>query len=253
MADSLENLTQEDRNSAVPSFVGSAKSSRSSKSMKEAASAGKAKLETTKPHVVTITVTVAVAYPKPTDDHSKLLEELVKRNKRTVEAPRANQYLHCEYVVAPEHERTITDVVTYSVAAKVFTDTDSRVVKTWDDGQNVWVAWMHSHEIEVTSKNVMSLYDHVVDMKIWDGKDKVSTKARTDRPKAFRLPSGNESHMPGKGVQGVVARQSNSWLNVQPRESVVNVNKHEVKRPQSIPTDAAEPSADEGREQKETQ
>nr|XP_018669380.1 uncharacterized protein LOC100176752 [Ciona intestinalis] len=228
MADSPElTRSPDDKHSTVPSFVGSAKSSRSSKSVKEPVE--KAKQGTIKPHGVTVTVTVAVAYPKPTDEHSKLLEELVKRNKKTVDAPRANQYLHCEYLIAPQQERTITDVVTYSVAAKIFTENDSRVVKTWDDGQNVWVAWMHSHEIEVTSKNVMSLYNHTVNMKIWDAKDKVSVKARSDRPKAFRLPSATESGIPGKGVQGVVARQSNSWLNVQPRDSVIDIKDQQNK------------------------
>jgi len=77
------------------------------------------------------------------DDHSRLLEELVKKNRRTVDAPRAHQYLHCEYTVAPSHERTLTDVVTYAVAAKIFTETDSRVVKTWDTGDHAWVAWMN--------------------------------------------------------------------------------------------------------------
>lgn len=77
------------------------------------------------------------------DEQSKLLEELVKRNKRTVEAPKALQFFHCEYSIAPEHEATAADIVTYGVAAKVFTENDSKVVKTWDDGPLTWVAWVH--------------------------------------------------------------------------------------------------------------
>lgn len=71
------------------------------------------------------------------------MDELIRRNKKTVEAPRPHQYLHCEYTVAPKYEKVLTDVVTYSVAAKVFTENDARVVKTWDDGNLIWVAWMH--------------------------------------------------------------------------------------------------------------
>ncbi|XP_076801957.1 uncharacterized protein LOC143446271 isoform X1 [Clavelina lepadiformis] len=212
----------EEKTPRVPSFSGSRKSS--AKSVK---STLKDVVDdfNEESHIVTLTITVAVAYPKPDDDHSKLMEELVRRNKRTVEAPRASQYFHCEYTMAPKHDRTLTDVVTYGVAAKVFTETDYRVVKTWDDGKNLWVAWMHRHEVEITPSNVTSLYNHVVDLKIWDTKDKVSVKARTDRPKAFRLPSVCEVTFPGKGVYGVVARQSSSWLSVQPRNSVEDVDK----------------------------
>ena len=77
------------------------------------------------------------------DEHSRILEELVKKNKKTIESPKPIHFLHCEYVVSPLNAATSTDVVTYAVAAKVFTDQDSRVVKTWDDGERIWVAWMH--------------------------------------------------------------------------------------------------------------
>ena len=32
------------------------------------------------------------------------------------------------------------------------------------------------------------MFSHKVELKVWDTKDKVSAKARFDRPKAFRLP-----------------------------------------------------------------
>ena len=78
-----------------------------------------------------------------TDEHSRVLEELVKKNKRTIESPKPIHYLHSEYTIAPENEATVTDLVTYAVAAKVFTENDSRVVKTWDDGKRIWIAWIH--------------------------------------------------------------------------------------------------------------
>ena len=77
------------------------------------------------------------------DESSRILEEMIRRNKKTFEAPRPTNYYHCEYSIAPKFDNTATDVVAYAVAAKVFTENDSRVVRTWDDGQHVWVAWMH--------------------------------------------------------------------------------------------------------------
>lgn len=35
---------------------------------------------------------------------------------------------------------------------------------------------------------LLKMFSHKVELKVWDTKDKVSAKARFDRPKAFRLP-----------------------------------------------------------------
>ena len=40
----------------------------------------------------------------------------------------------------------------------------------------------------VTKDVLLKLYDHTLELRVWDTKDKCSTRARFDRPKAFRLP-----------------------------------------------------------------
>ena len=62
---------------------------------------------------------------------------------------------------------------------------------------------LFSHELVVNNENVISLYNHTINLRLWDGKDKVSSRARTDRPKAFRLPSGAEAATFGRGVSNV--------------------------------------------------
>lgn len=57
-----------------------------------------------------------------------------------------------------------------------------------------------SHELQITEENILDLYGHTLEFKLWDSKDKVSAKARFDRPKAFRLPT-NKDGSPGKGVR----------------------------------------------------
>ena len=52
-------------------------------------------------------------------------------------------------------------------------------------------------------ENVLSLHDHVIEVKLWDAKEKISSKARGDRPRAFRLPSETEIRFPGQGVKFV--------------------------------------------------
>ena len=62
-----------------------------------------------------------------------------------MEAPRAQNYYHCEYVMLPDDEDPIkTDVVTFGMAAKIYTDKmEAKVLKTWNDGDLTWVAWTH--------------------------------------------------------------------------------------------------------------
>ena len=45
-----------------------------------------------------------------------------------------------------------------------------------------------SHTMTVTKEVLLKLYDHTLELRVWDTKDKCSTRARFDRPKAFRLP-----------------------------------------------------------------
>ncbi len=45
-----------------------------------------------------------------------------------------------------------------------------------------------SHTIYVTEEILSKLTNHVIELRIWDTRDKLSAKARFDRPKAFRLP-----------------------------------------------------------------
>ena len=77
----------------------------------------------------------------------------------------------------------------------------------------------------VTKKMLLDVFDHVLDLRIWDSKDKVSARARFDRPKAFRLPAGQENeedagkHGGSSNVKALVVKQSLSYMQLQPKES----------------------------------
>jgi len=47
---------------------------------------------------------------------------------------------------------------------------------------------LFSRKIRITQDVLLKLFNHQFELKVWDTKDKVSAKARFDRPKAFRLP-----------------------------------------------------------------
>ena len=71
--------------------------------------------------------------------------EMWKKKRRIVEAPRAQNYFHTEYYLLPDDEDAIkTDVVTFGLAAKLYTEKqEPKVLKTWIDGDVTWVAWAH--------------------------------------------------------------------------------------------------------------
>lgn len=68
------------------------------------------------------------------------------RRRRNVEAPRAQNLYHLEYSLVPdEPDQTVrTDLVSFGVAAKIFTEKqDAKVIKTWQENDQTWVAWTH--------------------------------------------------------------------------------------------------------------
>ena len=56
--------------------------------------------------------------------------------------PQVQNYFHCEYKLLPDDRDFIkTDVVTFGMAAKMYGDNDSKVLRTWLEGNKTWVAW----------------------------------------------------------------------------------------------------------------
>lgn len=68
----------------------------------------------------------------------------LKAKRKLFEAPKPHYYYHLEYKLFPTDTEPIkADVVTYGVAAKIYSESDSKVLKTWRDGDKMWVTWTH--------------------------------------------------------------------------------------------------------------
>ena len=68
------------------------------------------------------------------------------RKRRVMDAPRAQNLYHLEYSLVPDDpEQTIrTDLVSFGIAAKIFTEKqEAKVIKTWVENDQTWVAWTH--------------------------------------------------------------------------------------------------------------
>lgn len=68
----------------------------------------------------------------------------MKGKRKLFEAPKPHYYYHLEYKLFPNDPDPVkADVVTYGVAAKIYSESDSKVLKTWCDGEKTWVTWTH--------------------------------------------------------------------------------------------------------------
>lgn len=86
------------------------------------------------------------------EDHKPNLKGLggLTGRRRVFEAPKPQHYFHLEYKLLPSESDTVkADLVTYGVAAKVYMETDSKVLKTWKEGDITWVAWTHRYRIMI--------------------------------------------------------------------------------------------------------
>lgn len=79
------------------------------------------------------------------DDDGSQGGDASRKKKRIVEAPRAQNHYHCEYYLLPEDDDPVkTDVVTFGMASKIYTERqEPKVLKTWQNGDQSWVAWTH--------------------------------------------------------------------------------------------------------------
>ena len=63
--------------------------------------------------------------------------------------------------------------------------------------------YIFSHKVTLDTDSLLELYSHTFSVRLWNSPDKVSARARYDRPKAFRLPMSkrdpkdNKLHFPG--------------------------------------------------------
>ena len=55
----------------------------------------------------------------------------------------------------------------------------------------MWISWNHSVDIGVTNEYLIKLRDHKIILKIWDTKDKVSSKVKLSKPNTISSLEGD--------------------------------------------------------------
>ncbi|XP_075177362.1 uncharacterized protein CFAP92 isoform X1 [Anomaloglossus baeobatrachus] len=177
------------------------------------------------PHGVTCTVTICLAIPSPpTKEENKSNADskgkvLSKHPKNVIEAPKAQKYFHFEYFLLPEDtEATRVDVIMFGAVAKLYMEQETRLLKPWQENERTWLTWSHSVDISVTKDLLLKALKHEIRVKMWSTKDKVSAKARFDRPKAFRVSAVRDGEDPG--VKQVLLNQRKLFEDRLPKQSV---------------------------------
>nr|XP_060615873.1 uncharacterized protein CFAP92 [Anolis sagrei ordinatus] len=156
-------------------------------------------------HIVTCTFSVSLALPLviQTPKNWSRHETQGTTTPRTREGiiPKMHRYYHIEYFLLPDDtDPRKLDVVLLGSLARLYLETESRAVKPWLENDQIWVSWNHSVEINVTNDFLMKLRDHNIQLRVWDLKEKVCSKARFGKQKPTvphsdpdfeaRLPSG---------------------------------------------------------------
>ncbi|XP_077058960.1 uncharacterized protein cfap92 [Siphateles boraxobius] len=159
-------------------------------------------------YVVTCTVSIALAVFKEHEEYFTNSEKIKKGpSSEVVEAPRAEGYYCIEYNMLPDKPEPIrADLVMFGTAAKLYMANKTKVLKPWREGNQMWVSWSQNLKVNVTRELLIKMASHKVTVRVWDSKDKISFKARNDRPKAFKLQqerSGEDSDQMG-GIRMMV-------------------------------------------------
>ncbi|XP_062441899.1 uncharacterized protein CFAP92 [Rhea pennata] len=132
------------------------------------------------------------------------------------------RYYHIEYFLLPDDTvpRKL-DLVLFGMIAKLFAESDSKIITPWFENDRIWVSWNHGIDISVTNEYLMKLRDHKITLKLWDSKDKVSSKAKFSQPKVFS--SQVEDADAVGGVKYTVLLQRKIFEETQPPPSCTKV------------------------------
>uniref|UniRef100_A0A8B9YXN2 Cilia and flagella associated protein 92 (putative) n=1 Tax=Buteo japonicus TaxID=224669 RepID=A0A8B9YXN2_9AVES len=106
--------------------------------------------------------------------------------------PRTKRCFHIEYFLLPDDlvPRKL-DLVLFGVVAKLFTESNSKAITPWFENDKMWISWNHSVDIGVTNEYLIKLRDHKIILKIWENKDKVSSKAKLSKPNTISSLEGD--------------------------------------------------------------
>lgn len=86
------------------------------------------------------------------------------------------------------------------------------MLKAWQEGDHLWLGWSQSVSLPVTRELLIKMSTHKITFRLWDTKDRVSSKAKYDRLNAFRLPQARREE--DSDQRGVLTAPTNVYIGV---------------------------------------
>ncbi|KAJ6668404.1 hypothetical protein lerEdw1_015781 [Lerista edwardsae] len=152
-------------------------------------------------HLVNCIFTISLAVPLIPPTHRPWMtsrQDVQRTGSKMKEGviPKMHRFYHMEYILLPDDtEPRKLDLVLFGPVAKLYLETEPKVVRTWLENEQIWVSWNHSIEINVTNDFLIKLRDHKIQLRLWDTKEKVCSKARFGKTKVAlpHLEPGEEN------------------------------------------------------------
>ncbi|XP_061408046.1 uncharacterized protein LOC133342722 isoform X1 [Lethenteron reissneri] len=213
-------------------------------------------------HELTVTVTIALALPNAEGaqgEAASLRPGAAGRRGRprgdgaagvgASEAAGATACFHCELLLIPGRVEK-ADVVFYGSVARVYIGSDTKVIRAWSEGPRSWVAWKQEARVSPSGKQLLALMSSRLSagrLRVWEGRERLSQRARHDRPTGLRLRSETD---PGRldRVQKLVRRM---LAQLEPARAR-GAGKEEEEREEEVGEEEEEGKAGRGQHEKGT-
>jgi len=133
-----------------------------------------------------------IVFPARKDKEYDANEILLQNGRDNLPACKPSNHFHIEYHPCPNNESRKIDIVNYGHAAKVthtkgvnFLSDEMVKINTKDNVS--WIVVNHTHQLTRELGKLNDTFDYKVETKLVDSRAAISTRAKHDRPRVYRM------------------------------------------------------------------
>ncbi|XP_030585189.1 uncharacterized protein cfap92 [Archocentrus centrarchus] len=146
-------------------------------------------------YYVTWAVYIALAVPEGEVDAPEESEKAKKIKNVSGKVHKSLSCYHIEYKLLPGDTKTVkVDMLFFGPVAKIYREDKCKILRTWLEGDRIWVGWAQKFNIRVSRDVLIGLLPEKIRLQIWNTKDKLCSQARYERLRAIRLSQELSEH-----------------------------------------------------------